>query len=134
MKQKNKLRNKPVKKVLEDGTTFRFASIKEFNRYTELEEKEKHGEISDLQLQVPFVLIPAQYETVTEYTPKTHKEKTVKKLLERKLVYVADFVYSRNGEIVVEDVKGYKNSTAYAVYVIKRKLMLYVHGIRIQEI
>lgn len=120
------------KKVIIDGISF--DSKKESNRYLVLKNQERQGLIFDLQLQVPFVLIPAQYETVTEYTPKTHKEKTVKKLLERKLVYVADFVYSRNGEIVVEDVKGYKNSTAYAVYVIKRKLMLYVHGIRIQEI
>lgn len=120
------------KKVTVDGISF--DSKKESERYLVLKQQERQGLISDLQLQVPFVLIPAQYETVTEYTPKTRKEKTAKKLLERKLVYVADFVYSRNGEAVVEDVKGYKNSTAYAVYVIKRKLMLYVHGIKVQEV
>lgn len=120
------------KKVEVDG--IKFDSKKEANRYLVLKQQERRGEISDLQMQVPFVLIPSQYETVTEYTPKTHKEKKVKKMIEKKLVYFADFVYNKDGEIVVEDVKGYKGSTAYAVFVIKRKLMLYFHGIRVIEI
>ncbi len=121
-----------AKKVEVDG--IRFDSKKEANHYLELKEQERQGLISDLQMQVPFVLIPAQYEEVVEYTPKTHKEKIVKKLLEKRLVFVSDFVYTRDGKVVVEDVKGYRNSTAYAVFVIKRKLMLYVHGIRVVEI
>ncbi len=121
-----------AKKVEVDG--IRFDSKKEANHYLELKEQERQGLISDLQMQVPFVLIPAQYEEVVEYTPKTHKEKIVKKLLEKSLVYFCDFRYTRDGKVVVEDVKGYRNSTAYAVFVIKRKLMLYIHGIRVVEI
>jgi len=44
--------------------------------------------------------------------------------------YVADFVYETDGFLVVEDVKGLKTRD----YVLKRKMMLYMHGIRIQEI
>lgn len=121
-----------AKKVTVDGITF--DSKKEADRYLVLKQRERRGEISDLQLQVPFILIPAQYETVTEYTPKTHKEKKVQKLIEKKLTYIADLVYTENGQVIVEDVKGYKRSTAYAVFVIKRKLMLYFHGIRVREV
>ena len=44
---------------------------------------------------------------------------------------IADFVYKdKNGVLVVEDTKGVRT----ADYVIKRKLMLWVHKIRIKEI
>lgn len=121
-----------AKKVIIDG--IQFDSKKEAERYLILKSKEKNNEITDLQLQVPFVLIPTQYENVVTYTPKRHKEKIIKKILEQKVVYVADFVYTQDGEIVVEDVKGYKNSTAYAVFVIKRKLMLFIHDIKVHEV
>lgn len=120
------------KKVEVDG--IKFDSRKEADRYLYLKEQEYHALISDLQMQVSFVLIPAQYEERIEYTPKKRKKKLVNKLLEKKIVYKADFVYTKDGEVVVEDVKGYRNSTAYAVYVIKRKLMLWVHGIKVVEI
>lgn len=121
-----------AKKTVVDG--IEFDSTKEANRYKELKILERAGKIKNLQMQVPFVLIPAQYDEIIEYTPKTHKEKKVKKLVERKLKYVCDFCYIKDGTLVVEDVKGYKNSTAYEVYKIKRKLMLWIHNIRIVEI
>lgn len=53
------------------------------------------------------------------------------RVLERAVEYVADFVYKNEaGETVVEDVKGFRTHD----YVIKRKLMLWVHGIRIKEV
>ena len=52
------------------------------------------------------------------------------KLLEREVSYVADFVYTENGKRIVEDTKGFKTKD----YIIKRKLMLHVHGIRIKEV
>ena len=45
---------------------------------------------------------------------------------------MADFVYidNRTGERVVEDAKGAKTD----VYIIKRKLMKYMHNITVQEV
>lgn len=122
-----------AKKIQVDGISF--DSKKEANRYLELKSKERYGEIMDLQLQVPFQLLPAQYKEET-IRAKSGKEKATKRLVERKVMYVADFLYidSNTGEFVVEDVKGYKRSTAYSVYVMKRKLMLYIHGIQIKEV
>ena len=124
------------KKVEFDGKTF--DSKKEANRYSELRLLERAGAISDLQTQVKFELIPAQ--------------KINGKVVERAVTYVADFVYEipvtmeklysmKDGKIgsfevqcspetVVEDTKGVKTKD----YIIKRKLMLWVHGIQIKEI
>ena len=106
------------KKIIVDG--IKFDSRKEAGRYIYLKQQEKAGLISDLELQKKFVLIPKQ----------TDGEKTV----ERECAYYADFVYVKDGETVVEDVKGYRNGQAYALFTIKRKLMLYVHGIRVKEV
>jgi hypothetical protein len=51
------------------------------------------------------------------------------KLLEREVAYIADFVYTEDGKRIVEDSKGFKTKD----FIIKRKLMLYMHGIRIKE-
>ena len=88
---------------------------------------ERKGEIQDLERQVKFVLIPAQREPDT-IGPRGGVKKG--KVLEREVAYVADFVYTQNGERIVEDTKGFRTKD----YVIKRKLMLWVHGIRISEI
>ena len=99
-----------------DGITF--ASRKEANRYAELKLLEKAGVIKDLQLQRVFTLIGEQ------------RDKNGK-ILEHPVKYIADFVYkNQNGETVVEDAKGMKTD----VYKIKRKLMLSIYGIRIQEV
>ena len=120
------------KKVVVDG--IEFDSKKEGQRYRELSLMQRAGKITGLRLQVPFELLPNQYETVTVQL-KT-KTKEVEKLVERKVEYVADFVYTdlETGETVVEDVKGYKQGGAYAVFQIKRKLMLHVYGIKVKEI
>lgn len=132
------------RKVIVDGITF--DSKKEAQRYCDLTLLEKAGKIKNLQRQVKFVLIPAQYEPDT-----IGKRGGVKrgKLIERECAYIADFLYfvpiheeftDNHGcvlidelvgyEAVVEDTKGFKTKD----YIIKRKLMLYVHGIRINEI
>lgn len=110
-----------------------FDSRKELNRYKSLLLAQETGVISDLQRQVKYILIPAQREPDI-IGPKGGVKKG--KVIERELAYVADFVYTMNGETVVEDVKGYRNpkSGAYGTFVIKRKLMLWVHGIRIKEV
>ena len=117
------------KKIEHNGKTF--DSKKEYRRYCELEVMQRHGDITDLQTQVKFELIPSQREPDT-IGPRGGIIKG--KAIERPVTYVADFVYQQNGETVVEDIKGLKDSTAYDVFAIKRKLMLWVHGIRIKEI
>ena len=72
-------------KVTYDG--IKFDSKKEMNRYIELKLLQRAGKISDLQLQVPFVLLQAGNG-------------------ERGVKYIADFVYiDADGNKVVEDVK-----------------------------
>lgn len=112
------------KKVVINGITY--DSQKEANRHSVLKLMERSGKIQNLERQVKFVLIPAQYEPDT-----VGKRGGVKrgKLLERECSYIADFVYTENGNRVVEDSKGFRT----ADYKIKKKLMLYVHGIRIKE-
>lgn len=106
-----------------------FDSRKEARRYIELQWLLKAGTIKDLRRQVRFVLVPAQREP-DEIGPRGGRKPG--KLIEKEVAYVADFVYAdtETGETVVEDTKGMRTKD----YVIKRKLMLYVHGIRIREI
>ena len=89
-------------------------SMKEANRWCELKMLEKAGLIQDLQRQVKFELIPKQEG-------------------ERAVHYVADFVYVEDGKKIVEDVKS-AATKKNKEYVIKRKLLLWRHGIRIKEI
>lgn len=114
------------KKIIRDGMTF--DSAKEYRRYCELKLLEKAGEITDLQMQVKFVLIPSQREPdIIGVRGGTKKGK----LIEKECAYYADFVYTdKNGQRVVEDTKGMRTTD----YIIKRKLMLYVHEIRIREL
>lgn len=119
-----------------DGITF--DSAKEARRYWELKMMERAGRISDLQRQVAYILIPTQRAEGTEvYKRGPNKgQRKPGEVLEKECRYVADFVYTQDGETVVEDVKGYRDpsSAAYAKFVIKRKLMLERYGIQIQEV
>lgn len=87
-----------------------FDSKREYRRAQDLQLMERAGLIQNLRLQVKFLIIP-----------KCGKEQAAS--------YIADFVYIENGLTVVEDSKGAKT----AVYILKRKLMLHVHGITIKE-
>lgn len=110
----------------------KFDSRKELQRYLELRLLERSGQINGLKRQVKFELIPAQREP-----DKTGKRGGMikGKTLEQSCDYYADFVYKdKQGNTVVEDVKGYKQGGAYSVFTIKRKLMLYKYGIKIKEI
>ena len=88
----------------------KFDSVKEYHRWGCLRLLERAGAISNLKRQVKYELIPKQ-------------------IGERSCNYVADFTYMENGKLVVEDVKGVKTDA----YKIKKKLMLWVHGIHIRE-
>lgn len=120
-----------AQKITVDGQTF--DSKKEYGRWCELKLLERAGKISGLRRQVCFELIPAQYETVERYG-KTGRLPDGKKCVEHAVNYVADFVYTENGKMVVEDVKGCKARNAYYIYSLKRKMMRYIKGIVVREI
>lgn len=119
---RNKYRNK---KILVNGETF--DSMKELRRWRDLKILEKAGQISELRRQVPFELLPNQREP-DKIGPRGGIKKG--RIIERKAVYVADFVYKdRAGREVVEDCKGMRTKE----YILKRKLLLFRFGIRILE-
>lgn len=93
-----------------------FDSKREARRYLDLKAEESAGVIQNLRLQVKYELLPNQ--------------KIDGKVVERAVSYVADFVYEQNGETVVEDSKGHRTKD----YILKRKMMLHFHGIRIREV
>ncbi len=95
----------------------KYDSLAESRRFSELSRQQRLGLITDLKRQVPFELIPAQYDENG-------------KLLERAVTYKADFTYRKDGKLIVEDAKGVKTKD----YIIKRKLMLYVHKVKLVEI
>ncbi|PWT80199.1 MAG: hypothetical protein C5B44_05670 [Acidobacteria bacterium] len=89
-----------------------YHSKKEADRAAELHAMAKIGVITDLKEQVSFELVPKQDG-------------------ERAVKYIADFQYTLpDGRVVTEDVKGFRTP----VYVLKRKLLRYVHGITIREV
>lgn len=103
-----------AKRVVLDGIDF--DSTKEAGRYMELKMLQRAKLIKDLKLQQVYLLI--------------EKSET-----ERKCEYKADFVYTlvETGETVVEDVKS-SATRKLSTYIMKRKLMLSIHGIKIKEV
>lgn len=89
-----------------------FDSAKEWRRNQELETLQRAGEISELNRQVPFVLMPS-YTIADETTRQGFR--TV-----REIRYIADFTYRlKDGTRIIEDVKGMQTD----VFKIKRKLL-----------
>lgn len=119
VQKENKLHAKKVQGTLADGTQHTFDSKHEYERYQALALLKRSGVISDLQIQVPFELMPRQKKS-NGY--------------ERPVKYIADFVYVKDGQKVVEDAKGYKKGAIYELFVIKRKLMLERYGIEVKEV
>lgn len=104
-----------AKKTIVNGITF--DSKKEACRYVQLKLKKDKGEISNLEMQKRYELIPKQLDDKG-------------KVLYRAVHYVADFVYDKDGQTIVEDTKGVRT----ADFIIKEKLMYQVYGIKITEI
>ena len=122
MISRNKYRNK---KIQVNGETF--DSMKELRRWRDLKLLEKAGEIAELRRQVPFELLPNQREP-DKIGPRGGRKPG--RIIERKAVYVADFVYrDRAGQEVIEDCKGMRTKE----YILKRKLLLCRFGVRIME-
>lgn len=87
-----------------------YDSRREAKRALELRLLMQSGEITELREQVPFELIPKQ-------------------LGERACKIIVDFTYKENGVTIAEDSKGHRTPA----YIIKRKLLLQVHGLRVRE-
>lgn len=101
-----------IKTTTYDGITH--DSKKEAQRWCVLKLLEKAGEITDLQRQVRYEIIPKVGNHRATY-------------------YVADFVYKeKDGTVVVEDTKSVATANNQA-FRLKEKLMLYVHGIEIKK-
>lgn len=108
LKQPKKSKYRAVKTTIDDIT---FDSLKEARRYKELKVLERAGVITNLHLQVPYILIP-------------------KSKYGRAIKYITDFVYSDvNGNQIVEDVKGIKTP----VYRLKKRMMAELYDIEIRE-
>ena len=93
-----------------DGT---FDSKLELRRWYALGLMQYNGEIKNLRRQVKYVLVE-------------------KSIYGREIAYVADFVYDKNGETVVEDTKS--EATKTPLYRLKKRLMAERYGIIIKEI
>lgn len=101
-----------VKNKYHNRKTKGFDSAKEWRRNQELEALQRAGEISELNRQVPFVLMPSY--TISDETTK-QGFRTV-----REIRYIADFTYRlKDGTRIIEDVKGMQTE----VFKIKRKLL-----------
>lgn len=86
-----------------------FDSMKEARRYAELKLLERAGQIKNLQLQPKFLLQESFKQNGKSY---------------REISYIADFSYVENGNLVVEDTKGFKTK----VFRLKEKLFRYKYG------
>jgi hypothetical protein len=86
----------------------RFDSKREADRWQELKLMQSAGEISELERQVRFPLRVKGQEICC---------------------YIADATYRKDGKLIVNDSKGMRTRD----YIIKRKLMLAIHGIEILE-
>lgn len=124
--KESKYRNE---KVEYDGMTF--DSKRERDRYIVLKDAERQGIISDLVCQPKFTLLPAQYheETVQLKT----KVKTVRKCDFLATTYTGDFQYTKDGNVVVEDVK-ISPKLIPKEFLLKEKMMLFFHKIRIRRV
>ena len=107
-----------------------FDSRKEAYYYKKLKLMLLAGEISNLRTQVTYELVPAIWRDEVKHL-KT-KDKIVKKLVQRAINYIADFVYTSTatGEECVIDCKGFRTKE----YLIKKKMMLALKGISIIEV
>lgn len=115
----SKYKNQKI--VTEDG---KFDSKREYKHWLYLKQMQEDGKISFLQRQVKFELVPSQK------LPNPYMEKGRMKKTERAVTYIADFVYVKDGVVIVEDSKGFVTD----VYSIKKKLMLERFGIQIVEV
>lgn len=100
------------RKTTVDGIIF--DSKAEAERYKELKRLELIGVIKGLELQKTYRLCKGRWGNGKPFS----------------ISYKADFVYTLDGDVIVEDVKGYRTEA----YQLKKKLMRAVYGIEITEV
>lgn len=106
-KSKNKYH---AKKVSKNGVVY--DSKLELERHEQLKLLERAGKISDLKYHQRFVLVDKNENG-------------------REIAYEADFVYKKDGKLVVEDTKSVPTKTR--LYQMKKRLMKEKYGIEISE-
>lgn len=95
-------------------------SAKEYGRWAQLQLLERKGEISGLQRQVKFELLPKRV-IKKEVALKT--KTTIKSIVdERAITYIADYVYRTRDHCIIEDCKS-AMTKKLPDYIIKRKLL-----------
>lgn len=97
-----------ARKVERDG--YRFDSQRECARYEELRMLQMDGQIGDLFVHPSFPLMVGSVKIG---------------------IYTADFSYSQDGELVVEDVKS--KPTRTEAYRLRKKLVKALYGVEIRE-
>ena len=124
----NKYRNKKVSFQGEE-----FDSKRELQRYLVLKDAESKGIIQNLQKQVNFELIPKIEEDVVIHLKR--KDKIQRKTVQLPIIYRADFVYEKDGVMVVEDVKASANMRSLdRVFLLKEKLFRWKYGFSIKRV
>lgn len=109
----------------------KFDSKKEGERYLFLKDAEEKGIISGLTRQVKFELIPSVKEQKIVHLKTKDKIKEV--VLQLAITYTCDFQYVYNGQVVTEDVKASPKMLPKD-YILKRKMMFALKGVRIKEV
>lgn len=124
----NKYRNKKVSFQGEE-----FDSKREMQRYLVLKDAESKGVIQNLQKQVNFELIPKIEEDVVVHLKR--KDKIQRKTIQLPIIYRADFVYEKDGVMIVEDVKASASMRALdRVFLLKEKLFRWKYGFSIKRV
>jgi hypothetical protein len=122
----SKYRNKKVSFQGEE-----FDSKREMQRYIVLKDAESKGVIQNLQKQVNFELIPKIEEEVVIHLKR--KDKIQRKTVQLPIIYRADFVYEKDGVMVVEDVK-ISDYLLPKDYILKEKLFRWKYGFSIKRV
>ncbi len=123
IKTRSKMHN--IKKKI-DGIWF--DSTGEALRYAKLKLMQKGKVISNLKLQVRYTLSPSiWYDRDTKGYYFEKRPNCIS--IQREHYYLADFVYIRDSEQIVEDFKGFRTD----VYKKKKNLMKKIYGIEILE-
>ena len=105
-----------AKKVIVDGEVF--DSQAEYDYWLELQDKASKGEISNLQRQIEYILLPRQVDKEGKF--KYHPIK-----------YKADFVFTDStGRVRVQDYKG----MVLDVFRIKQKLFYNKYGMELEVV